>query len=143
MHTPLNKLHLKICLILFQRVLYLAQNTDLNFTVCSEQKEHKWLVIHCEVVQKSLKSYYELYNECNRDVTHWKCVNRFNKLLHGSDVHCKHPVISVKKFSSFSLSYLSYLGGECHSSKEVLTPIKEINLKCSSHVCAWPQGQGY
>lgn len=22
-------------------------------------------------------------------------------------------------------------------------PIKEINLKCSFHVCAWPQGQGY
>lgn len=52
-------------------------------------------------------------------------------------------ILSVKKFSSFSLSYPIYLGEECYSSKEVLTPIKEINLKCSSHVCAWPQGQGY
>jgi hypothetical protein len=27
--------------------------------------------------------------------------------------------------------------------KEELTSIKEINLKCSFHVCAWPQGKGY
>ena len=134
---PLFTLHIKICLILFQRVLYLAQNTGLNFIACSEQKGHKWLIIHCHDVQKSLNSYYELYNECNREVNHWKCINIFNKLLHGSDVHCKHPVNSVKKFSSFSLSYLNYLGEEYHSS------IQEINLKCSSHDVLGPRDKGY
>jgi len=57
---PSKYTHLKICLILFQSVLHLAQKSDLNFIVCSEQKEHKWLVIDCEVVHKSLNSYYEL-----------------------------------------------------------------------------------
>lgn len=72
-----------------------------------------------------------------REVNHWKCVNKFNKLLHGSDVHCKHPVNSVKKFSSFSLSYLNYLGEEYHST------IREINLKCSSHDMLGPRDKGY